>query len=81
MTSIDCPNVPQRIHPHSVETIPFQELDATATASLSWPPAPQPEGEVLRLVVAGRLLMAADNAELGPVSEEARAEVQEQWPD
>jgi hypothetical protein len=81
MTSLDCRPMPQVVYPQSVETIPFQEFDVTASASLSWPPAPPPQGEVLQLVVAGRVLMAADQAELGEVDEQARDEVRQQWPD
>jgi hypothetical protein len=81
MTSLDCRYMPQVVYPQSVETIPFQDFDATASASLSWPPAPTPQGEVLQLVVAGRALMEADRAELGEVDEQERDQVHEQWPE
>jgi hypothetical protein len=80
MTSLDFRPMPPIVSPQSVETIPFQEFDATASASLSWPPVPVPRGYVLQLVVAGRELMAADRTELGEVDEHERDEVREQWP-
>lgn len=81
MTSLNCPVGPQVAYPESVETIPFQKFDATSSASLSGPPSSPPEGEVFRLALAGRLLMAADDEELGAVDEDVRADVRRQWPD
>lgn len=67
--------------PRSVETVPFQDLGSTLSMSLTYPSLPLPKGQVMRLVVAGRRLMSEDDAQLGPISDEARDEVRQQWPD